>query len=86
MFDESLKLANDVEYGLTSAIFTSRLDLAGRFVDAVQGGMVHVNHGTASEPHLPFVGVKDSALGPGSIGATTKDFFTDIKAVYVKYT
>jgi aldehyde dehydrogenase (NAD+) len=84
-FEEALDLANDVQYGLTSSIFTGRLDLAGRFVDGVRSGMVHVNHGTASEPHMPFGGVKDSAIGPGSIGATTKDFFTDIKAVYVKY-
>jgi len=84
-FEEALDLANDVEYGLGASIFTSRLDLAGRFVEGIQSGMVHVNHGTASEPHMPFVGVKSSALGAGSIGNTTKDFFTDLKAVYVKY-
>ena len=84
-FEEALAMANDVQYGLTSSIFTQRLDLAGRFVQGIQSGMVHVNHGTASEPHMPFGGVKDSALGPGSIGTTTKDFFTDIKAVYIKY-
>lgn len=84
-FEEALAMANDVQYGLTSSIFTGRLDLAGRFVHGIQSGMVHVNHGTASEPHMPFGGVKNSAVGPGSIGATTKDFFTDIKAIYVKY-
>lgn len=84
-FEQALALANDVEYGLTAAIFTGRLDLAGRFVQGIQSGMVHVNHGTISEPHLPFVGTKASAVGPGSIGQTTKDFFTDIKTVYVKY-
>lgn len=84
-FEEALDLANDVQYGLTSSIFTGRLELAGRFVNGIRSGMVHVNHGTASEPHMPFGGVKDSGIGPGSIGATTKDFFTDIKAVYVKY-
>ncbi len=84
-FEEALALANDVEYGLTAAIFTRRLDLAGRFVDGIQSGMVHVNHGTAIESHLPFGGVKNSGLGPGSIGATTKDFFTDVKTVYLKY-
>jgi aldehyde dehydrogenase (NAD+) len=84
-FEEALALANDVEYGLTAAIFTRQLDLAGRFVDGIQSGMVHVNHGTAIESHVPFGGVKASGLGPGSIGATTKDFFTDIKTVYIKY-
>ncbi len=84
-FEAALALANDVEYGLTAAIFTRQLSLAGRFVDGIQSGMVHVNHGTAIESHLPFGGVKASGLGPGSIGATAKDFFTDIKTVYVKY-
>lgn len=84
-FDEALALANDVEYGLTASIFTRDLELAGRFVTGIQSGMVHVNHGTAIESHLPFGGVKNSGLGPGSIGSTTKDFFTDIKTVYLKY-
>ena len=84
-FEEALALANDIEYGLASSIFTTRLDLAGRFVEGIQSGMVHVNHGTASEPHMPFVGAKNSALGAGSIGSTTKDFFTDFKTVYVQY-
>jgi acyl-CoA reductase-like NAD-dependent aldehyde dehydrogenase len=84
-FEQALALANDVEYGLTAAIFTRRLDLAGRFVDGIQSGMVHVNHGTAIESHLPFGGVKHSGLGPGSIGATTREFFTDVKTVYLKY-
>ena len=84
-FDAALALANDVDYGLTASIFTQRLDLAGRFVEGIQTGMVHVNHGTAIESHLPFGGVKNSGIGPGSIGSTTKDFFTDTKTVYVKY-
>ena len=84
-FEEAIEVANDVAYGLGASIFTRSLELAGRFVETVQSGMVHVNHGTASEPHMPFVGVKDSAIGVGSIGSTTKDFFTDLKAVYIKY-
>lgn len=84
-FDEALALANDIEYGLTAAVFTRRLDLAGRFVNGIQSGMVHVNHGTAIESHVPFGGVKSSGLGPGSIGSTTKDFFTDVKTIYLKY-
>ncbi len=84
-FEEALELANDIEYGLTASVFTQQLDLAGRFVDGIQSGMVHVNHGTAIESHVPFGGVKSSGFGPGSIGSTTKDFFTDIKTVYLKH-
>ena len=44
--------------------------------------MVHVNHGTASEAHLPFGGVKGSGFGPYSIGHSNQEFFTTVKAVY----
>ncbi|CAG7616831.1 aldehyde dehydrogenase family protein [Paenibacillus allorhizosphaerae] len=84
-FEEALAMANNVEYGLTAAIFTKDLSVAGRFVDGIQAGMVHVNHGTAPESHMPFGGVKASGVGPGSVGPTTKDFFTDIKSVYLKH-
>jgi aldehyde dehydrogenase (NAD+) len=46
--------------------------------------MAHINHGTASQAHVPFGGVKDSGLGAFSIGPTVKDAFTNIKTVYVK--
>lgn len=85
-FEEALAVANHVEYGLTAAIFTKDLSIAGRFVDGIQTGMVHVNHGTAPESHMPFGGVKASGVGPGSVGPTTIDFFTDIKTVYLKHT
>jgi acyl-CoA reductase-like NAD-dependent aldehyde dehydrogenase len=44
--------------------------------------MVHVNHGTASEAHLPFGGVKGSGFGAYSIGHSNQEFFTTLKAVY----
>lgn len=84
-FEEAIRLSNHTEYGLTSAIFTKHLDLAGRFVDSVQSGMVHVNHGTTPESHMPFGGLKASGIGQGSVGHITKDFFTDTKSVYIKY-
>jgi aldehyde dehydrogenase (NAD+) len=44
--DEALARANDVEYGLSAAIFTSALATAQRFVGAVQAGVIHVNSTT----------------------------------------
>ena len=46
--------------------------------------MIHINHGTASQAHVPFGGVKDSGQGAYSIGYTAKDFYTNVKAVYVR--
>ncbi len=73
--EQALSLTNDVAYGLTASIFARDLALVGRFVEGLQSGMVHVNHGTAIESHLPSGGVKASGMGPGSIGSTTKDFY-----------
>ena len=45
-------------------------------------GMVHVNHGTASQPHVPFGGAKESGFGSFSIGPTAQDFYLGDKIVY----
>lgn len=84
-FEEAVAVANSTRYGLAASLFTSRMELAGAFVRRVQAGMIHVNHGTASQAHVPFGGVKDSGQGAYSIGYTAKDFYTNMKAVYVKW-
>lgn len=81
--DEALTLANGTDYGLTSAIFTDRLAFAQRAMAELQTGMIHVNHGTAPDDNMPFVGVKASGLGTGSVGPSTLDFYTTEHAAYV---
>jgi aldehyde dehydrogenase (NAD+) len=81
-FDEAIQIANDVEYGLAASCFTNNMEYAEQFVNEVQTGMLHINNGTISESHVPFGGLKNSAVGPYSIGVTAKDFFTDLKVVY----
>ncbi|GAA1790519.1 aldehyde dehydrogenase [Planosporangium flavigriseum] len=84
--DEAISIANDCDYGLASVVFSERLDVAMRYTQGVQAGMVHVNHGTISQPHVPFGGVKDSGSGAFSIGSTNQDFFTNTKTVYLSPT
>jgi len=84
-FEEALEVANSTRYGLAAALFTSKMKYAHAFAETVQAGMIHINHGTASQAHVPFGGVKESGLGAYSIGHTAKDFFTNLKAVYVKW-
>jgi aldehyde dehydrogenase (NAD+) len=84
-FEEAVKVANFTRYGLAAALFTRHMKLAHVFARSVQAGMIHINHGTASQAHVPFGGVKDSGLGAYSIGHTAKDFYTNLKAVYVKW-
>jgi aldehyde dehydrogenase (NAD+) len=62
--EEALRVANDTEYGLTSAVFTSDLDRGARFALRLQAGMTHVNDATFGDaPTAPFGGEKNSGLG-----------------------
>jgi acyl-CoA reductase-like NAD-dependent aldehyde dehydrogenase len=83
--EEAIEIANAVEYGLAASVFTSDIHKAFQFAEKIESGMVHINHGTASEAHMPFGGVKQSGFGAYSIGHTNMAFFTDIKVVYVQH-
>jgi acyl-CoA reductase-like NAD-dependent aldehyde dehydrogenase len=84
-FEEAIAIANGTHYGLAASLFTSRLDYIHEFSRRVEAGMIHINHGTASQAHVPFGGVKDSGQGAYSIGPTAREFFTNVKVVYVKW-
>jgi aldehyde dehydrogenase (NAD+) len=61
---EALRVANDTEYGLSSAVFTSDRERGVRFALRVQAGMTHVNDSTFDDaPTGPFGGEKNSGLG-----------------------
>ncbi|HZG86420.1 aldehyde dehydrogenase family protein [Paenibacillus sp.] len=82
--EEAAELANGTMYGLAASVFTDRLDSAERMKEALDAGMIHINHGTASQIHVPFGGVKSSGFGAYSIGHSNQEFYTNAKAVYVK--
>jgi len=84
-FDEALRIVNDTPYGLTSALFSNRNDLINRFIDEVKSGMIHINHGTVPDSHMPFGGVGDSGMGSYSVGASAAAFYTTEHAVYNQY-
>jgi alpha-ketoglutaric semialdehyde dehydrogenase len=84
-FDEAVAVANGTRYGLAASLFTSRPDYIHEFTRRVSAGMIHVNHGTASQAHVPFGGVKDSGQGAYSIGHTAREFYTNVKAIYVRW-
>jgi acyl-CoA reductase-like NAD-dependent aldehyde dehydrogenase len=60
---EAIKLANDSEYGLGASIWTQDLDKAERFSSSVESGIVSVNNVVASDPRVPFGGIKKSGFG-----------------------
>ncbi|MDF3382649.1 MULTISPECIES: aldehyde dehydrogenase [Sulfitobacter] len=83
--DEALQIANGVAFGLSSCLYSEQSPVIEAFVNCSESGMIHVNAGSFPENHMPFVGVKDSALGVGgSNGASTIQFYTTEHAVYRK--
>lgn len=62
--DEAVRVANDSEYGLSSAVFGRDLSRALSVAQRVESGMCHINSPTVQdEPQMPFGGVKSSGLG-----------------------
>jgi len=83
-FDDAVRLANDTKFGLSASIVTRDLGLAMRFVREIEAGIVHVNSQTAgAEPQVPFGGFKGSSSGSREQGKAARDFFTQIKTVYM---
>lgn len=81
--DEAMSIANDIAFGLSSCLYSERTDVVERFVATSESGMLHVNAGSFPENHLPFVGIKDSAMGVGgSNGPSTIQFYTSEHTVY----
>jgi acyl-CoA reductase-like NAD-dependent aldehyde dehydrogenase len=60
---KAIQLANDSEYGLGASIWTQDLDKAERLSSSVESGIVSVNNVVASDPRVPFGGVKKSGFG-----------------------
>jgi succinate-semialdehyde dehydrogenase/glutarate-semialdehyde dehydrogenase/succinyl-CoA reductase len=60
---EAISLANDTQYGLGASIWTQNLEKAERLSRLVSSGIVSVNNVVASDPRVPFGGVKNSGFG-----------------------
>ena len=82
--DEAFSILNGVEYGLTSCLFSNDQRVIQRFIDESQNGMIHVNHGTVPDNHMPFGGVKNSGVGAYSVGLSAAQFYTTEHSVYLR--
>ena len=81
--EDALRIANDSAYGLGSAVWTRDGEERRRFIDGVESGLVFVNGMVASDPRLPFGGVKRSGYGR-ELGRHGILEFTNIKSVVVE--
>jgi alpha-ketoglutaric semialdehyde dehydrogenase len=85
-FDEAIRVANGIRYGLSSAIFTRDVNRAFRAMRDLEAGITYVNAGTTgAEVHLPFGGTKDTGNGHREAGQAALDVFTEWKSIYVDY-
>ncbi len=85
-FEHALEAANSVQFGLSASIISRDLGKIMRFVDGIQAGLVHVNDETAgAEPQVPFGGYKDSGSHSREQGKAAREFYTQIKTVYMDY-
>ncbi len=82
--EEALALANGVQYGLASTIWTSNIRRATRMAEKIEAGIVWINCWLLRDLRTPFGGVKNSGVGREG-GTEALRFFTEAKNVCVKY-
>ncbi len=85
-FAEAIAVANDVPYGLSTALYTRDVNRAYAAMRDLDAGITYINAPTiGAEVHLPFGGVQQTGNGHREGGTGAIDFYTTWKTVYVDY-
>ena len=80
---DAIRLANQSDFGLGSAIWTQDLERADRLARQIQAGSVFVNGLMRSDARVPFGGIKNSGFGRELSEAGIKEF-VNIKTIWVE--
>ena len=84
--EDAIEIANGIEYGLSSALYTKDVNKAFTAMRDLDAGITYINAPTiGAEVHLPFGGVKQTGNGHREGGLGAIDFFSEWKSIYVDY-